>query len=643
MKPTGWVFQSCWSALNDSNGQLTLSLTNNTAAAAANIRVCFTSQLISVNSASIQGGRLALTDGGYHEIVRLSQQPLTSGEAWTVVLSDLRFKPSHANDGPIAAFVIIDGSRLVEAHVIPMRCKSVAPVIDDPGVTSNEPIDSCLGVIPYPNSVALSPGQGDLPDTLILNLNCSEDVVHQFDIVKDTFSLLFPDEPMVFSDHPSSMPVDVIINGNNPESYEIQFEAKRISICAGALSGVFYAALTLYQIIRAARFSTDEFIYPNSQSRVSDNPRFGWRGAHLDVARRFYSVADVKRFISICAWYKLNRFHWHLSDDEGWRVEIKAYPELTEIGSKRGYGHPIPPQFNDTSAVSGGYYTQEDILDIVAFASDRHVEIMPEIDMPAHSTATLRSLPWLVDSSEEPNSYVSVHGFHNNALNPALAKTEQFVKTVIDELVPLFPFGIFHAGGDEVADLAWHCSDAATSLARRLDKPATSGLHAYFVGQLQKLLSKHDKTMGLWDDGVSEELDPENAMVFAWRDTAIGTELAKNGFNVVLIPGQHYYLDMARSDEWSEPGASWAGSTSTLESYSFDVPTGPDKTELFSGIQCGIWSEHMANEGIFNYLVYPRLLAVAESGWTPTKSKSWARFNAISTNLPAPWQIMGSE
>ena len=274
-------------------------------------------------------------------------------------------------------------------------------------------------------------------------------------------------------------PVALSLGGDfAPEAYAIRFAPGAATLKAGTRTGLLYGLITLGQILRGARRHPETFLFP-AEGEIRDAPALGWRGTHLDVARQFYGSAEIARFLRILAWNKLNRFHWHLSDDEAWRVEIEAYPELTEIGAWRGHGRSIPALLGSGAEAYGGYYSKAAIREIVALAGRLGIEVVPEIDVPGHCYAMLQAMPRLRDP-DETGRYFSVQGFPNNCLNPAREETYTVLEAIFDELIDLFPFKTIHIGADEVPLGAWSGSPQALAMlretaARRRRRPTPNG------------------------------------------------------------------------------------------------------------------------------------------------------------------------
>ncbi|HEY9012590.1 MAG TPA: family 20 glycosylhydrolase, partial [Devosia sp.] len=365
--------------------------------------------------------------------------------------------------------------------------------------------------------------------------------------------------------------------------------------------------------------------------RIEDQPRMRWRGCHLDVARRFYSCEEVKQFLAIMAWNKLNIFHWHLSDDEAWRVEIEAFPELTQIGAWRGHGKPVPPLLGSGPEEAGGYYTKDAIRDIVAVGEDFGVEIVPEIDVPGHCYAMLQALPQLRDPGEN-GLYQSIQAFPNNCLNPAVEAVYEALETIFAEMIELFPSAYFHIGADEVPAEAWGSSPKANAMRKDVGAEGAAPLQAAFLKRVQAFLTSEGKITGAWEEAAQGGgIDKDNCYLVGWHTVEASQRLAAEGYAVVVSPGQAYYLDMANGEDWHECGAAWAGWSSPEKTYNFQPNAGwsATETERLMGIQACIWSEPMTDRGVFDRLVFPRLSAIAEAGWTAPERRDFERFSAL--------------
>ena len=516
-----------------------------------------------------------------------------------------------------------------------------------------------LSIIPWPQSVATT-GARTAPPGLDLRpqgTDAGKAAAAFAGLVDD----LFPVEGLVRPASEAGMPVSIVTKeGLGPEAYEIAFTPDSATVSATTRQGMFYGLVTLGQILRGAKQYPQTFLFPTGGT-ITDAPGFGYRGCHLDVARQFYSTAEVSRLIKLMAWNKLNKFHWHLSEDEAWRLEIDAYPELTEIAAWRGHGKALPPLLGSGPHPTGGYYSKNAARQIVALADSLAITVIPEIDMPGHFYAALQALPHLRDPAET-GEYQSVQGFPNNSLNPAYEPVYEFVQKVVDEVLELFPAGIFHLGADEVPLAAWSGSQLALDMIEKLGGPEmrrkheaqfnqlgnhhgadeiegspTALIQAAFIRRVHDYIASKGAITGGWEEAAhGDAVDKDKSFVIGWRNVEINAALAERGFNIVVSPGQRYYLDMANGVAWAEPGAGWAGWSGPQETYEFESREGMSEKGLthLLGIQACIWSESMTDRAIFDRLVFPRLSAIAESGWTAPERKSWDRFKALVGTMP---------
>lgn len=617
----------------------------------------FVFHLINLSDAPISGFKLAYTsltrikdsevphcenatflrrNANFHQYAPLEGFVLQPGESWRFTVGPLWRPARHRTDGAKSAYLTLaDGSHVpvsVDDTLLSGRAAEPAPMLMPAGEVSQP-----FSLLPWPAfcelaagdsvPVALYPTEGaSLEDKQAL-LNVGSLYRRLFQIGHQPFALTPVHEGRAIRFEQDA--------AFSVEGFRLTF-ANEITLAFADAGGRQYGLTALAHLLHAARNQPDLFRFPAS-GLIEDAPRYGWRGCHLDVSRQFYPVADVTRLIDIMAWMRLNIFHWHLTDDEAWRLEIKAYPQLTTLGVLRGPDEPMLPQLGNGAAPVGGYYSQQDVKAIVAHAASLNVEVVPEIDIPGHSTATLVALPELVDGQEAPDSYRSVQGFPNNALNPAIELTYDFLGKVFDEMVELFPSRLLHIGGDEVAANTWMASPLARKLMEQEGIEGTFGLQSYFMKRIQGMLSERGRQLAGWDE-VSHGggVNPDGTLLMAWQKPEVGVELARQGYDVVMTPGQAYYLDMVQDEAFQEPGASWAGTVPPKHTYTYEAvgEFPPELAARMRGVQACIWSEHFINRDYFNHLVFPRLGAIAEAAWTPKENKSWLRFAAISPLMP---------
>jgi hexosaminidase len=404
-----------------------------------------------------------------------------------------------------------------------------------------------------------------------------------------------------------------------PEGYRLRVRTDRVDIIGGGPAGAFYGAQTLRQLLhpdvyRRAPIRSGPWTLPCLD--IEDSPRFGWRGCMLDVARHFMPKSDVLRFIDLLALHKLNVLHLHLTDDQGWRVQIRRYPALTGVGAWRSesmVGSRQHERFNGRP--HGGYYTQDDIREIVAYAAERFVTVVPEIDMPGHVQAAIAAYP-LLGNGGEPVAVSTRWGVSRRVLG-VCDEVLDFFRHVLDEVLELFPSQYICIGGDECPKDEWRASPVARERMRALGLPDADALQSWFVRQFDTYLTARGRKLYGWDEILEGGL-PAPATVGAWRGMAVARAAVEAGHDVVVCPDTSVYLDYRQSTDPDEPIA--VGTPLTLEDvYAFDpLPDGltPAGREHILGAQCNIWTEHADSVRAVDYLVFPRLCAFAETVWS---------------------------
>ena len=414
------------------------------------------------------------------------------------------------------------------------------------------------------------------------------------------------------------------------EEYAMQIDGRCIMIKARTQAGLFYGIQTLLQMLPAEAFDKcndmkiDELNVP--AMNVKDAPRFRYRGMHLDVSRTFFDTEYMYKFIDAMSHYKINNLHWHLADDQGWRVEIKKYPRLTEVGAWRGARERLKPAYGSGNERNGGFYTQEEIKAIVKYAADRNINIIPEIDLPGHSKAFAVCYPEII--CDIRNDHYSVQYEVNNVWCVGREENYAVLEDIISEMVELFPSKIFHIGGDEVNMDCWKECPRCQALMKEKGMTDVIELQNYFVRRLEAILAKYGRTMAGWDEIIDGgELLPES-VVYAWASLDRGMKSVREGHPTVMLIGEYLYFDMKQSAD--ERGLKWAGITPLEKTYSFD-PVGTfelneEETELVLGPQGGAWAECFQVKDFVDYQVFPKLLALSEIGWTNRELRCWDDF-----------------
>ncbi|WP_405817157.1 beta-N-acetylhexosaminidase [Streptomyces sp. NBC_01390] len=453
--------------------------------------------------------------------------------------------------------------------------------------------------------------------------------------------------------------------GLGPEEYRLVSDPSGVLIEGGSAAGVFWGAQTLRQLLGPEAYRKA----PLDRARtwtvphvtVEDTPRFRWRGLMLDVARHFMPKEGVLRYLDLMAAHKLNVFHFHLTDDQGWRVEIKRYPRLTEVGSWRArtkFGHRASPLWEEKP--HGGFYTQDDIREIVAYAAERHISVVPEIDVPGHSQAAIAAYPELGNTDVIDTTSLSVWGnwgVSHNVLAPT-DNTLRFYEGVFEEVLGLFPGEFIHIGGDECAKEQWRESPTAQARIEELGAGDEDGLQSWFVRHFDTWLTARGRRLIGWDEILEGGLAP-GAAVSSWRGYAGGITAARAGHDVVMCPEQQVYLDHRQHDGPDEPVP--IGYVRTLEDvFRFEpVPPelGPKEVPHVLGTQANLWTEVMEDEGRVDYQAFPRLAAFAEVAWSALPAPAerdfadferrmtahYGRLDALGVGYrpptgPRPWQ-----
>jgi hexosaminidase len=426
--------------------------------------------------------------------------------------------------------------------------------------------------------------------------------------------------------------------GEKPGSYTLTVAREGIDLTASSGAGLFYGLQSLRQLFDAAKPDAKGKPYLPALTIV-DTPRFLWRGLHLDVARHFEPVSFVKKYIDLMARYKLNTFHWHLTDDQGWRIEIRKYPRLTTVGACRKetmVEKHFEPFVGDGKPYCG-FYSQAEIRDVVKYAADRYVTVMPEIEMPGHAKAALAAYPELA-CTPGPFEVRTTWGVDEDIFCPS-DSTFAFLEDVLSEVIELFPGKYIHIGGDEVPKARWKASPVAQDVIRREGLKDEAELQSWFIKRIERFLVSKDRRLIGWDEILDGGLAPE-ATVMSWRGTRGGTAAAREGHDAVMSPGSHLYFDHYQGDPRFEPLA-WGGMNTLEHVYSYEpVPDSlsPVQAAHILGAQANVWTEYLKTPDAVEYMVWPRALALAEVAWSPLESRSWESF---AVRVPGALRSLG--
>lgn len=416
-------------------------------------------------------------------------------------------------------------------------------------------------------------------------------------------------------------------NPGNDEGYELSITEHEVKLQARKTAGIFYGLQTMRQLLSLSDEANKQRSLPAVE--IVDYPRLKWRGLMLDVSRHFFSKDFVKKYIDDMARYKFNVFHWHLTDDQGWRIEIKSLPRLTEMGAWRvprtGQWWSYNPPQKDEKATYGGYYTQQDIKEIIAYATERHITIVPEIDVPGHSLAAIAAYPYLSATgyiyAVNPGS--KFYNIDDNTLNPADERVYTFLDKVFTEVAALFPGDYIHVGGDECTKYFWQQSAVVQDFMKQQGIKTEHELQSYFIKRVEKILKKRKKKLIGWNEILEGGLAPE-ATVMSWQGMQGGIDAAKQGHQVIFTPSSNTYLDLYQGDPQLEPDTYDMLRLKTAYQWN-PVPAGIDSTLVLGG-QGNLWSEAVPTSRHAEYMTWPRSLALSEVFWSPPAKQNWVGF-----------------
>jgi len=504
-----------------------------------------------------------------------------------------------------------------------------------------------ISIIPEPAVITLTQGSYTLPRQIVVQVGTNSEVRQiATQLLKPLAQTTgYPVAQVAKATMPNA--IKLVLNAKpvktlGNEGYKLTVAPGGVTIQANKAAGIFYGVQSFLQLLPkevAGKTLAKNIVWTAPAVSITDYPRFGWRGLMFDVSRHFFTNKEVMDFIDNMAVYKFNLLHLHLTDDEGWRIEIKGLPKLTTIGAwnvkKVGtFGDFIPPADNEPRNY-GGFFTQNDIKELVKYASDRYINILPEVDVPGHSLAAIASYPQL-SCTESANKYKvrsgekimdwHDHGFTalvDNTLCPANENVYEFLDKVFTEVAQLFPFEYIHMGGDECAKNFWEKSEAVKQLMATEKLKNMEEVQSYFVNRVEKIVESKGKKLIGWDEILEGGLAP-NAMVMSWRGMKGGIEAAKMGHGVVMSPTTFAYLDYMQGDKAVEPPVYATLRLNTA--YSFEpVPEGVDGKYIKGG-QANLWTEQVYNTRHLQYMVWPRALATAETLWSPKEKKNWKNF-----------------
>ena len=499
--------------------------------------------------------------------------------------------------------------------------------------------DPQIAIVPYPNHLETGRGTYRVTDRPV-TCDSRTDERTQRAVVGFAARLATVTggtNPVTVADEVPASGIRFVTDESLPaEGYELNVDGEGIEVRASQFPGFLYALQSLEQLLPAAVYGTEpapDAAWEVPCVKIADAPRFAYRGMHLDVARHFFSVDEVKRYIDVMAIHKLNTLHWHLTDDQGWRIEIKRYPELTAVGSIRKATVVRKEWGTYDGTPYGGFYTQDEIRDVVKYAADRGVTVIPEIDLPGHMLAALTAYPEL-GCTGGPYEVWGRWGVADDVLCPGREKTFEFLEGVLTEVMELFPSEYIHIGGDECPKVRWEKCPRCQAKIRQLglkddgEHTAEHYLQSYVTDRIGKFLAQHGRRIIGWDE-ILEGRAPSDAVVMSWRGSEGGIAAAKLGHDVIMTPNSHFYFDYYQSLDTDAEPFGIGGYIPMEQVYSYDPAfpeLTPEQQKHILGVQANLWTEYVLSDEHLEYMLLPRLAALSEVQWCQPETKDWNRF-----------------
>ena len=596
------------------NNKLKVSIFNNQFQH-GDFKICF-SLVYSIQA--VQGGSIVKKVGRYYEINSEQDEIFFS-------LQEPRIGSYNLSCGPEGLFVLDKNDIQIECKINPLKFENPIPKIG-----YSEVSDKIFNpIIPLPIISKLKKDTVQIKD-LIFKISSSEKDFF------DNFENLITVSNIKFNTL-KGFPIVFTKKQLQSEEYKISIDKNLITIHYSDYGGKFYSIISLIQLLNYYESGLPLGL-------IQDSPALNWRGMHLDCARQFYTIDEIKRLLDYMSFFKLNRFHWHLTDNEAWRVDLECYPNLTKVGAFRGYNEAIPPFYGTGYDKSGGYYSRTEVKELIEYAKLRNIEIMPEIDLPAHSWTLLQVMPELRDASSNIISE-DVGNYPNNTINPALEETHIFLKKILEELSDIFSFNIIHVGVDERPKESWEGSPKVIEYMKNNNINSFDELQDDYMNNIISILKKSNKLTAAWNEaalpphndigssGSAGKID-KSCIIFAWEHPDVGLMSAKRGFKTVLCPGHKTYFDMAYNNSTYERGICWAATIEVKEVFEWKPVDGYSLNDLENilGIQAQLWSETITNKNYFDEMINPRLAALAEIAWGSEAKRSWANFRSSLKN-----------
>ncbi len=602
------------------DGQFCSTLKNSSDIILDNFLICF-SLLAPLNS--IDNCHVTNQVGGYVEISQHNKSSLLPGQDWSFkyAYEYSRHKPMNHTWGPQGVFLKLHDGSIISVYVNDLNFQTLSSKAPIAKNIFDKSFDISLRLVPHPCEWIPSAGVCNLSQPLNLLFDDSEIITSAVSSASELGKRLNLD---IYSSNnitdfiDSNTTLMIKVQKHIPSSsYILVITSDVIELTASDEQGLFYGLVTLLQLNQ-----TYHKLIPCGT--INDQPRFNWRGQHLDCARHFYAVESILKLLDLMCLFKLNKFHWHGTDDESFRFKLDSNPELATATAKRGDSLLVPPIFGSGPSPTGGSYDSSDINRIIERASSNYIDVMPEFDLPGHNLSLIQLFPSTRDPRDKSNE-VSVQGYFKNTLNPAMPDTYSIIEPLIDDLCNLFPGEYIHLGGDEMPPDSWTESPEVNDLKKKYNLQTNKDVLSWFINKLSARVESNGKKTATWqeaEDGSYLEKKSDK-LLFAWQNLESGYKLARKGFKVVLCPAEHIYFDMAQSQTYSDRGVNWAAIVSLEDTVDWQIIPS-DEPELESnieGIQGHLWSETITQDSHMEAMLCPRIIGLSESAWTPDGSK----------------------
>jgi len=511
--------------------------------------------------------------------------------------------------------------------------------------------DDDYQIIPKPKELIMAKGRFLLSSNTAIISNAS--LAQEAEYLNNMLSRVSGNTLVIDSSAGNSGNIKLELDNSidNTEGYKLSVKYDAIVISGKTNIGVFYGIQSLLQLLPAEIENGDNEIAELTVPAVEirDSPRYKYRGMHLDVGRHFFPVASVKKYIDLIAMHKMNTFHWHLTEDQGWRIEIKKYPKLTEVGGFRkgtaiGLAGTRNAPYTYDDVEYGGFYTQEEIKEVVAYAGARHITVIPEIELPGHSSAALAAYPQF-GNTKGPYEVAKRWGIFNETFAPT-EETFAFLEDILSEVMELFPSKFIHIGGDEVLKKEWEESAYAQEVIKREGLKDEHELQSYFIRRIEKFLNANDRNIIGWDEILEGGIAP-NATIMSWRGIQGGIAAAKQHHKVIMTPGTHCYFDYYQVGGEQQKKEALTGSkryTTVEKVYSFEPTPSeltPEEGKYILGAQGNVWTEYMPTWDLVEYNVLPRMTALSEVVWSSKKNRDWEDFHKRLQHIVKRYDALG--